>query len=182
VGQRQTGLVLAHALHAQVPPPPRNKVCKNNLDRLILLTYYGYVIKISVGKLPTTLEKTMITVFGKFLRDLRHLHTELLKDMADKLAVSPAFLSAVETGKKSIPPSWNATIVQLYQLSNEQRFELTLAIDQSQRSVTIDLSAQSGERRGVAVALARQFNDLSSDDLDLLKKAMAAVRNRVKDE
>lgn len=120
----------------------------------------------------------MITIFGKYLRDLRHLHTELLKDMADKLGVSAAFLSAVESGKKSIPPTWPSMLNIAYQLSAESRSDLNHAFDQSQKTVVIDLSNQSGERRGVAVALARTFNDLTDEQLDLIKRTMFAVKKR----
>ena len=44
----------------------------------------------------------MITPIGKFLRKLRIDTGEILKDMAEKLHVSPSFLSAVENGKKKI--------------------------------------------------------------------------------
>ena len=124
----------------------------------------------------------MITIFGKFLRNLRHMHTELLKDMADNLGVSSAFLSAVETGKKSIPPTWLALISNKYELTAAQREALANAIDESQRAVTIDLTSQSGERRGVAVALARQFNNLSNAEVEMLKRTMEAVKSRSKDE
>jgi len=124
----------------------------------------------------------MITVFGKYLRELRHMHTDLLKDMADKLNVSAAFLSAVESGKKSIPPTWPGMLQMSYQLSAEQRSQLNKAFDESQKNVTIDLSNQSGERRGVAVALARTFNDLSDEQLDLIKRTMFSVKKRGSDE
>ena len=42
----------------------------------------------------------MLTSIGRFLRKLRIDHGEILKDMADALGVSSAFLSAVENGKK----------------------------------------------------------------------------------
>ena len=45
----------------------------------------------------------MITAFGKFLRNLRMDIGELLLQMAEKLDVSPAFLSGVENGKRKIP-------------------------------------------------------------------------------
>jgi len=120
----------------------------------------------------------MITVFGKFLRDLRHLHSELLKDMADHLEVSPAFLSGVESGKKSVPPGWPDMLQKIYKLPASQRETLNKALDESQRNVTIDLSNQSGERRGVAVALARTFNDLTDEQLELIKKTMFSVKKR----
>ena len=42
----------------------------------------------------------MSTTLGAFLRKLRLQHGEKLKDMAENLNVSSAFLSAVENGKK----------------------------------------------------------------------------------
>ena len=42
----------------------------------------------------------MITRFGKELRKIRIDHGEILKDMAEKLQVTPSFLSSVEVGKK----------------------------------------------------------------------------------
>ncbi|REE92659.1 hypothetical protein C7418_3929 [Cupriavidus plantarum] len=52
------------------------------------------------------------------------------------------------------------------------------AIDESARSVTIDLANQSEERRGLAVALARRFGDLSDDDMATLKQAMLLLKPR----
>lgn len=48
----------------------------------------------------------MLTSVGRFLRTLRIDHGEILKDMADVLGVSSAFLSAVENGKKKMPEGW----------------------------------------------------------------------------
>lgn len=123
----------------------------------------------------------MITEFGKFLRSLRQSHAELLKNMAETLDVSAAFLSAVEAGKKSIPPTLVQQIIEAYKLPAKQVSELRDAVDASQRSATIDLTDASPAARGVAVALARQFNSLSGDELAMLKKTMDEVRKRMKD-
>ena len=45
----------------------------------------------------------MLTEFGKCLRKIRIDKAELLKDMAEKLQVTSAYLSAVEHGKREIP-------------------------------------------------------------------------------
>ena len=42
----------------------------------------------------------MLTSIGKFLRKLRMSNGEILRDMAEALEVTSAFLSAVENGKK----------------------------------------------------------------------------------
>lgn len=123
----------------------------------------------------------MITEFGKFLRSLRLQHAELLKDMAGCLGVSAAFLSAVESGKKGIPATLVQQVIEAYQLPAQQICELKLAADLSQRSAVIDLDNASPEARGVAVALARQFNSLSNDEMEALKRTMDAVRKRMKD-
>ena len=85
----------------------------------------------------------MITPIGKFLRKLRIDTGEILKDMAEKLHVSPSFLSAVENGKKKMPSTWNSTICILYQLSADQRAEFTKAIAATEESVTLDLTTFS---------------------------------------
>lgn len=41
----------------------------------------------------------MLTEFGKVLRSIRISRHELLKDMADKLKITSAQLSSIETGK-----------------------------------------------------------------------------------
>ncbi|UDM52012.1 helix-turn-helix domain-containing protein [Cupriavidus sp. MP-37] len=120
----------------------------------------------------------MLTSFGRFLRDLRNQHTELMKDMADTLQVSVAFLSAVETGKKSIPAGWSNLIATAYRLPPKEVKAMNQAIDESARSVTIDLTNQSEERRGLAVALARRFGDLSDDEMATLKQAMLLLKPR----
>jgi len=120
----------------------------------------------------------MLTTFGRLLRDLRLERSELLKDMAEGLKVSPSFLSAVETGKKSIPASWPNALRTLYALTPTQEKAMRDAIDESPKSVTIDLTNQSGQRRGVAVALARQFDDLSDETLASIQKLMLTVRRR----
>jgi transcriptional regulator with XRE-family HTH domain len=122
----------------------------------------------------------MITEFGKFLRSLRQSHAELLKDMAETLNISAAFLSAVEAGKKSIPATLVSQVIEAYELPAKQIQQLKAAVDESQRSATIDLEGVSPEARGVAVALARQFNSLSNDELESLKKTMDEVRKRMK--
>ena len=65
-----------------------------------------------------------LTEFGKFLRKLRIDNGELLKDMAIKLNTTPAFLSMVETGRRSIPKKWEEEIEKIYSLSLIQKEEL----------------------------------------------------------
>ena len=45
----------------------------------------------------------MLTPFGKAVRKIRIDHNMKLSTMAERLDVKPAFLTSVETGRKSVP-------------------------------------------------------------------------------
>jgi transcriptional regulator with XRE-family HTH domain len=47
-----------------------------------------------------------LTVFGKAVRSARIQTDSTLQQMAEALGTSPAFLSAIETGRKKIPVQW----------------------------------------------------------------------------
>ena len=65
-----------------------------------------------------------ITKFGEYTRDLRIEEEENLRDMAEKLGVSSAFLSAVENGNKKIPKDWLEKISDIYNLTLEKKNQL----------------------------------------------------------
>ena len=69
----------------------------------------------------------MTTKIGDFLRKLRLDKQQILKDMAEILNVSSAFLSAVENGKKSMPDSWYPILKQNYALTDEDMDNLRQA-------------------------------------------------------
>lgn len=48
----------------------------------------------------------MLTRLGKELRKIRLDRDELMKDMARKLGVTVAYLSAVENGTRKFPDAW----------------------------------------------------------------------------
>ena len=69
----------------------------------------------------------MLTSIGRFLRKLRIDNGEILKDMAEALGVSSAFLSAVENGKKKMPDGWIEKLKSIYSFTEEQSEELQAA-------------------------------------------------------
>lgn len=91
----------------------------------------------------------MPTKLGIFLRKLRLDRCEILKEMATKLDVSSSFLSAVENGKKKMPDSWYDKIVNLYNLDKEKQDELMKAIEESQKSLVINIGGLSFETRRI---------------------------------
>lgn len=111
----------------------------------------------------------MLTEFGKFCRKLRIDHNELLKNMADKLGVTPAYLSAVEIGKRNIPQHWIQQLSSIYYLNNEQIANLKEAARLSEKQVKIDLAGYSNDDRDFVLSFAREFKSLDPDIKDQLK-------------
>lgn len=105
----------------------------------------------------------VITRFGKELRKLRIDHEEILKDMANHLGVSPAFLSAVEVGKKNIPEGWPQKIATIYKLSSDEEKSLITCAKESIRSIKLDLSSVGDLQHRTALVFARDFNGMSDE-------------------
>lgn len=119
----------------------------------------------------------MTTKIGDFLRKLRLDNQQILKDMAEILDVSSAFLSAVENGKKSMPDSWYPIFKKNYDLSEEDMDNLRQAAMESQKTVSLNLKNASSANRQLAVSFARQFDDM--DDATS-QKLLSILKERKK--
>ena len=114
----------------------------------------------------------MLTEFGKALRKIRIDRQQLLRDMADKLGVSSAYLSAVETGKRRIPQDWVSKIASIYSLSCEEQADLQSAADNSVFDVTISLVNASEQKRNAVLSFARALDGLNDEDLKRIRASM----------
>lgn len=103
------------------------------------------------------------TNFGKLLQQFRRQHDEIMGDMADWLGVKPAFLSAVENGKKNAPEQWLKKITEHYSLSNEEQKELHQAWKDSKTQVKLNLVTASDSKRMMASCLARSFSEMDDE-------------------
>ena len=112
----------------------------------------------------------MLTELGKILRKIRIDRQELLRDMADILGVSAAYLSAVETGKRNAPSTWVDKIVQGYSLTPTEACQLREAYEYSQDEVKIPLQQYSAQQRSAAISFAKALGDLSDDELARIMK------------
>ncbi len=114
----------------------------------------------------------MLTDFGRFLRKIRIDCGEILRDMADKLNVSAAYLSAVEMGKRNIPEQWVNQISSLYNLSDEEKNNLNNAAENSAKSITLNFDNISNSHKETAILFAREFENVDSETLDKIKKLL----------
>lgn len=118
------------------------------------------------------MEEPMLTVFGKFLREIRIECEELLKDMAKKLGVTSSYLSAVETGKRNIPDDWVEKISQFYNLDMIQKEQLQEAAINSANVVKINLQNMVPKRKETALLFARKFEDVDDSAIEEIRKLL----------
>ena len=118
-----------------------------------------------------------MTEIGKFLKKLRIDQGEVLLTMAQKLGVTPSFLSTVELGKKKMPYEWNLKIRSAYRLTPSQEDALD-AISASEKAVILDFGEASPNAKKLAVSFARSFSDLTDEQLDAIKKLMQNEENK----
>lgn len=124
-------------------------------------------------------ERIMLTKVGKLLRQIRLNNDEILRDMATRLGVTSAFLSAVENGKKKMPKTMRGKIIKQYKLDKEGIRSLDEAILESNDSVEINIKALSEAKKGLAVSFARSFGELSDEDVEFFAEYL---KKRSKEE
>ncbi|MDE2420922.1 MAG: helix-turn-helix transcriptional regulator [Gammaproteobacteria bacterium] len=98
--------------------------------------------------------------FGKALRKMRIDKDMTLKDLSDRLEVTPAYLSAVETGRKPVNAQLINNITQHMSLSTGEAHSLTLAASKSRPDVT--LRPKSDFESEVALMFARRLEGSST--------------------
>ena len=117
----------------------------------------------------------MLTEFGKYLRTLRMNRGELLKDMAQKINVSSAYLSAVEFGEKTLSKEKIASICEIYALSEEEKRLLNQKAQEAVLSVKFNLKKASESKREATLLFARTFEAM---DDELAKRIISIFEER----
>lgn len=113
-----------------------------------------------------------VTEFGRLLRKIRIEQSLLLKDMADRLGMTSAYLSAIELGKKNIPENLVDKIATIFCLAPSEKEKLSSSVEQSQPAIKLDLSSSNAEQRDLVMHFARKYEGLSKDKVDQLKKLL----------
>lgn len=110
-------------------------------------------------------EQIMVTKFGKLLRKLRIDQGQVLKQMADTLNVSSAYLSAIELGKRNVPNDLVESISEKYNILDAALNEFREAAELSQSSIKVNLADSKDQNRETLLAFARKFNELDETQL-----------------
>ena len=125
----------------------------------------------------------MRTELGYFLRSIRVKADISLRKMSSDLGISPAFLSAVENGKKKIPNSWLTLIPETYHLSDEDAEEFKNIAYESFDVVELNLANASESNKKLAIRFARRFEDIDEKtSAELLKIFEEKMKGDTPDE
>lgn len=119
-----------------------------------------------------------MTSLGTALRKIRLERHELLREMAAKLNVSSAFLSAVETGKKRPPANFVKKVCNTYDLSDRERDDLQQAAEMSLTEVKIDLEGVSSAQHQAAISFAKALNGLTDEEISQIMRVFNNKRKK----
>lgn len=112
---------------------------------------------------------------AKFLRKLRINNDEILKDMANKLDISSAYLSAVENGRRNFPIEWLDILKSKYNLNEEQFEILKKAVDFSNKNVSINIEKLNNEKKEAALIFARKLEGYGDEETKKLIEYMKGL-------
>jgi len=107
-----------------------------------------------------------MTPFGEKVRDLRKTRGISQKQMAKKLAISPAYLSALEHGHRG-RPSWRLIqqIISFFNIIWDEAEELENLARLSHPRMVVDTSGLSAEATELVNILNREIRDMSEEQI-----------------
>ena len=114
----------------------------------------------------------MLTQFGKELRKIRIENDQILKNMADKLNVTAAYLSAVENGNRKVPDSWINIIAKEYDLSDENVKNLQRLAYENRNDINVSFDNTNNQETNLALSFARKFKNLNDNQIEEIQKIL----------
>nr|WP_321442745.1 helix-turn-helix transcriptional regulator [uncultured Cohaesibacter sp.] len=120
-----------------------------------------------------------MTPFGAKLRRMRQERNISLKEMAERLEVSSAYLSALEHGKRG-KPTWFLIqrIIGYFNVIWDEAEELQRLAEISDPNPTVRTAGLDPKATELANLLAERINVLSHDSLDALILQLRAASSR----
>lgn len=97
-----------------------------------------------------------MTEFGRLLKIIRVNCGDTAKEMADKLYLSPSYLSAIESGKRNIPANLIGTIANVYNLSSEDKERLRDAVLGVDKPLKMNLTNFSDRKKRLILAILQE--------------------------
>ena len=113
-----------------------------------------------------------MTPFGLFLESVRRSRQLQQAQLADRIGVTPCYVSAIESGKKG-PPSKDVIgkLVEKLELTQGEQNELLLCVEQSKKTLRLPENATTDEYLLVA-DLRHHLGALSIEQINIIRNAL----------
>jgi len=120
-----------------------------------------------------------VTPFAAKIRSLRRARGLSQKEMAAALGVSPAYLSALEHGRRS-PPNWAMVqkIIGYFNVIWDEADELQRLAELSHPRIVVDTAGLPEKATAIANLLAQNIADFDEDELAQLYRALRDILER----
>lgn len=120
----------------------------------------------------------MVSKFGLCIRKIREKENDSLRQMAIKLGISAAFLSAMEVGRKQIPLEYIDRIKSIYELTDLEIIELENSIYETNKQLPIELELMNNAQKDVSLMFARKIKNADENLLKKLKEVLNDEENK----
>ncbi|MBV5337482.1 MAG: helix-turn-helix domain-containing protein [Deltaproteobacteria bacterium] len=114
----------------------------------------------------------MITQLGKELKKLRIDLGVTLMGLSELVDLSPAFLSAIETGRKRVPDNFLDTLAAKIPVVAKEREKYEVLINQARKEVRMPLDTANYQDAMLATEFARRFGSLSESEKSRLNSIL----------
>lgn len=119
-----------------------------------------------------------MTPFGHALRELRRRRGITQKMLAEAIGVSPAYLSALEHGKRGVPSfDLLQRITGHFNIIWDEAEELFHVARVSDPKVVLDTTGMPPDYTGFANRLAKQIRSLPADVIEEMELLLEKARN-----
>ncbi|MCJ8519815.1 transcriptional regulator with XRE-family HTH domain [Pseudorhizobium tarimense] len=120
-----------------------------------------------------------MTPFGQALRELRDRKGVTQRDLAHAIGVSPAYLSALEHGKRG-RPSFDLLqrIAGYFNIIWDEADDLFMTAEASHPRVVLDTSGLPAGYTALANRMARQIRSLSPDMVQAIDELLDKARHQ----
>src|SRR4051812_45724975 len=116
-----------------------------------------------------------LTPFGRKCREFRTRYDLVMADQAKGLGVTVAYISAIELGKRPIPPEYPAELSHWMSLPAEDARLLDELADGHRRVARI--APKNAEQAKLVEELAKNINNLSKEGLEYLRMSLAVSKS-----
>ena len=116
------------------------------------------------------------TELGKELRKIRISRDEVLFDMAKKLEISSAMLSAIETGSKAAPENFIERLATHYTEVADTIDRFMHLAELTKKQLKLSIEGTSAEAKDTACSFARYLPQLTNQDLAAISQVLQKYR------